>query len=61
MTPAERRLFQDGFVSRYIDVLSEIPDRRNILNQVAAWGQVSVVWLRCRLVLLDRGLSKDIN
>lgn len=38
MSPEERRLFQDGFVSRYVQSLAEIPDRRNVLNQVANSG-----------------------
>jgi hypothetical protein len=36
MSPTERQLFQDGFVSRYIETLDKAGDRRNILNQVAA-------------------------
>lgn len=36
MSPMERQLFQDGFVSKFIDTLSEAGDRRNILNQIAA-------------------------
>lgn len=36
MSPQERQLFQDGFVSRYIETLSQVGDRRSILNQVAA-------------------------
>lgn len=35
MTPTERQLFQDGFVSRFIQQLSESGDRRNVLNQIA--------------------------
>lgn len=35
MTPTERQLFQDGFVSRYIESLNGTGDRRNILNQIA--------------------------
>lgn len=35
MTPTERQLFQDGFVSRYVEYLNSIGDRRNILNQIA--------------------------
>lgn len=34
MSPMERRLFQDGFVSRYIDTLEKTGDRRNILNKI---------------------------
>ncbi|MCS3692008.1 hypothetical protein ABIF07_001076 [Bradyrhizobium elkanii] len=36
MTPQERQLFQDGFVSRFIETLNQVGDRRNILNQIAA-------------------------
>lgn len=35
MSPTERQLFQDGFVSRYIDELNATGDRRNILNKIA--------------------------
>src|SRR5262249_16023687 len=35
MSPQERRLFQDGFVSRYVDMLREIPNRRDVLNRIA--------------------------
>jgi hypothetical protein len=35
MSPQERQLFQDGFVSRYVETLAEVPDRRNVLNQIA--------------------------
>lgn len=35
MSPLERQLFQDGFVSRYIETLNKTGDRRSILNQVA--------------------------
>jgi hypothetical protein len=36
MSPQERQLFQDGFVSRYIEQLNQVGDRRSILNQIAA-------------------------
>jgi hypothetical protein len=36
MTPQERQLFQDGFVSRYIETLERTGDRRNVLNQIAS-------------------------
>jgi len=36
MSPQERQLFQDGFVSRFIETLNQVGDRRNILNQIAA-------------------------
>lgn len=35
MNPLERQLFQDGFVSRYIESVRASPDRRNVLNQIA--------------------------
>lgn len=35
MTPAERQLFQDGFVSRYVETVERSPDRRSILNKLA--------------------------
>lgn len=35
MTPQERQLFQDGFVSRFIETLNQVGDRRSILNKIA--------------------------
>jgi len=35
MSPQERQLFQDGFVSRYVDTLNQIGDRRTIVNKIA--------------------------
>lgn len=35
MTPAERKLAQDGFVSDYMAMLRETGDRRNVLNKIA--------------------------
>lgn len=35
MKPNERQLFQDGFISQYLDALSRVGDRRNILNKIA--------------------------
>ncbi len=35
MSPTERQLFQDGFVSRLVDRLNETGDRRNVLNKIA--------------------------
>lgn len=35
MKPNERQLFQDGFIAEYIDTLSRVGDRRNILNKIA--------------------------
>lgn len=36
MSPLERQLFQDGFVDRFVQQVRESPDRRSILNQIAA-------------------------
>src|ERR1700692_2882609 len=36
MTAPEKKLFQDGFVSRFIDYIQEIGDRRTVLNSIAA-------------------------
>lgn len=35
MSPIERQLFQDGFVSQYQKMLNEVGDRRSILNKIA--------------------------
>lgn len=35
MSPTEKQLFQDGFVSKYVQQLNESGDRRSILNKVA--------------------------
>jgi hypothetical protein len=34
MRPLERQLFQDGFVSRFVEQVRNSPDRRNVLNQI---------------------------
>jgi hypothetical protein len=34
MSPTERQLFQDGFVSQFVHKINEIGDRRSILNQI---------------------------
>lgn len=34
MSATERQLFQDGFVSRYVEQINATGDRRNILNQI---------------------------
>ena len=36
MSPMERKIFQDGFVGRYVQQIREMPDRRSVLNKVAA-------------------------
>lgn len=35
MNPQERQLFQDGFASRLVEQLREVPNRRNVLNTIA--------------------------
>jgi hypothetical protein len=35
MSPTERQLFQDGFVSKYVEDLNKVGDRRSILNKIA--------------------------
>jgi hypothetical protein len=34
-TATERQLFQDGFISRYIETLNKVGDRRDVLNKIA--------------------------
>jgi hypothetical protein len=36
MSPTERQLFQDGFVSRFTETLNRVGDRRNILNSIGS-------------------------
>lgn len=36
MSPGERKLFQDGFVDRYVQMIREVPDRRSVLNQISS-------------------------
>lgn len=36
MSPAERQLFQDGFVSRLIESIDRAPDRRNVVGMIGA-------------------------
>lgn len=35
MSPTERQLFQDGFVSRFTETLDKVGDRRTIVNKIA--------------------------
>jgi hypothetical protein len=35
MSDQEKQLFQDGFVSKYIDTLQQVGDSRNVLNKIA--------------------------
>ncbi len=34
MSPAERQLFQDGFISRYMEILDKIPDRADVVRRI---------------------------
>lgn len=34
MTPQERQLFQDGFTSRYVEWLNNVPDRADVVRQI---------------------------
>lgn len=36
MSPQERQLFQDGYVSRLVETIEKTPDRRTTLNQIYA-------------------------
>ena len=36
MSPDERQLFQDGYVSRLIETIDKNPDRRSVVNKIAA-------------------------
>jgi hypothetical protein len=36
MSPEERQLFQDGYVSRLVETINQNSDRRSILNKIAA-------------------------
>jgi hypothetical protein len=35
MSPADTQRFQDGFVSRLLETLRQVPDRRSVVNQIA--------------------------
>lgn len=39
MSATERQLFQDGFVSRFIEQIGAVGDRRSVLNQIASSPQ----------------------
>jgi hypothetical protein len=38
MNDTERQLFQDGFVSRFVEMVNETGDRRNIMNMIGQSG-----------------------
>jgi len=39
MKPQERQMFQDGFVSQYIDILHSTKDHRSVLDKIGASGK----------------------
>jgi hypothetical protein len=63
MSPTERQLFQDGFVSRYIETLNQTGDRRSILNKIAespaAREKLNVALGRERAEELEAGLRVE--
>jgi hypothetical protein len=63
MTPTERQLFQDGFVSRFVESLNEVGDRRSILNKIAespaARDRLNIALGRGRAAELEAGLRVE--
>ena len=63
MTPTERQLFQDGFVSEYIANLNKIGDRRSVLNKIAespaAREKLTVALGRDKTAELEAGLRVE--
>jgi hypothetical protein len=63
MSSTERQLFQDGFVSRYIETLNQTGDRRSILNKIAespaAREKLNVALGRERAEELEAGLRVE--
>lgn len=63
MTPQERQLFQDGFVSRFTEQLNAVGDRRSILNKIgespAAREKLNVALGRDRAQELEAGLRVE--
>ena len=63
MTPQERQLFQDGFVSRYIETLNAVGDRRSVLNKIAespeAREKLQMVLGQQRSAELEAGLRVE--
>lgn len=63
MSPTERQLFQDGFVSRYVEILNQAGDRRSILNRIAespaAREKLNVALGRERAEELEAGLRVE--
>lgn len=63
MTPLERQLFQDGFVSEFIANISKIGDRRSVLNKIAespaAREKLEIVLGKARAAELEAGLRVE--
>ena len=63
MTPTERQLFQDGFVSEYIANLNKIGDRRSVLNKIAespaAREKLTIALGREKTAELEAGLRVE--
>ncbi len=63
MSATERQLFQDGFVSRFVETLNATGDRRNVLNQIAsspaAREKLYMVLGRNRAQELEAGLRVE--
>lgn len=63
MTPTERQLFQDGFVSEFVDSLNKIGDRRSILNKIAdspaAREKLNIALGRDKAAELEAGLRVE--
>jgi hypothetical protein len=63
MSPQERQLFQDGFVSEFIGTLEKVGDRRSILNKIAespaAREKLNIALGRQRAEELEAGLRVE--
>lgn len=63
MSPQERQLFQDGFVSRFVETLNQVGDRRSVLNKIAespaAREKLNVALGRARADELEAGLRVE--
>lgn len=63
MTPTERQLFQDGFVSEYIANLNKIGDRRSVLNKIgespAAREKLTIALGKEKTAELEAGLRVE--
>lgn len=63
MTEQERQLFQDGFVSKYIETLNQVGDRRSILNKIAdspaAREKLNIALGRDRAQELEAGMRVE--